>query len=177
MKTLLIALILSIPLWTLAQDGPKILISVDMEGLAGVVTGEQLGPSGFEYQRFREFMTNEALAAIEGAREAGAGEILVSDSHGNGQNLLIEKFPDDIKIIRSWPRRFHMMAGIDQSIDGVMLIGYHSSTSNKEGVRGTHFLKCQVDRRKDQWPKCFRGHLGCNGYRIFWSSGHFSYRG
>jgi len=41
-----------------------------MEGIAGVVTGEQLGPQGFEYQRFREFMTNEILAAIEGARAA-----------------------------------------------------------------------------------------------------------
>ena len=45
----------------------RVHISVDMEGIAGVVTGEQLGPPGFEYERFRLFMTNEALAAIEGA--------------------------------------------------------------------------------------------------------------
>jgi len=67
-----------------AADGPKIYISSDMEGVVGAVTGEQLGPSGFEYQRFREFMTAEVNAAIEGARSAGAGEILVADSHGNG---------------------------------------------------------------------------------------------
>ena len=93
------------------QSGPKIYISADMEGLAGVVTAEQLGPTGFEYQRFRRFMTEEVLAAIEGARAAGAGEILVSDSHGNGQNLLIEMFPDDIQVIRSWPRPLMMMEG------------------------------------------------------------------
>jgi len=97
------------------QSGPKIYISVDMEGLAGVVTAEQLGPTGFEYQRFRRFMTEETLAAIEGARAAGAGEILVSDSHGNGQNLLLEMFPDDIEIVRSWPRPLMMMEGIDES--------------------------------------------------------------
>jgi D-amino peptidase len=71
-----------------AQAKLKVHISVDMEGIAGVVGPEQLGPSGFEYQRAREFMTGELLAAIQGARDAGATEILVADSHGNGQNLL-----------------------------------------------------------------------------------------
>ena len=42
----------------------KVYISVDMEGVAGVVTTDQLGPGGFEYERFRHFMTNETLAAI-----------------------------------------------------------------------------------------------------------------
>jgi D-amino peptidase len=118
-----------------AQPSLKVYISADMEGVAGVVTNEQLGPSGFEYQRFREFMTNEVLAAIEGARAAGATEFLVSDSHGNGQNLLIEKFPEDVQIVRSWPRHLSMMAGIDESFDAALFIGYHSSTSNTEGVR------------------------------------------
>ena len=118
-----------------AQHAPKIYISVDMEGLAGVVTGDQLGPGGFEYERFRRFMTAEVLAAIEGAREAGAGEILVSDSHGNGENLLIEQFPDDVRVVRSWPRSLSMMTGIDETFDGVMFIGYHAGTTNPEGVR------------------------------------------
>ena len=67
----------------------KIYISADMEGIVGVVTNEQLGPQGFEYNRAREFMTAEVAAAIEAAFQAGATEIVVSDSHGNGQNLLI----------------------------------------------------------------------------------------
>jgi D-amino peptidase len=82
----------------------KVHISVDMEGIAGVVTGDQLGPSGFEYGRFREFMTKEALTAVTAAKEAGATEIVVADSHGNGENLLIEQFPPDVTIVRSWPR-------------------------------------------------------------------------
>ena len=117
------------------QSGPKIYISADMEGLTGVVSGEQLGPTGFEYQRFRRFMTEEVLAAIEGARVAGAGEILVSDSHGNGQNILIEMIPDDIQVVRSWPRPLMMMEGIDATFDGVIFIGYHAGTTNPDGVR------------------------------------------
>ena len=118
-----------------AQDGLKIYISADMEGVVGVVTGEQLGPGGFEYERFREFMTNEVNAAIDASRAAGATEFVISDSHGNGQNLLIEQFSDDVTVIRSWPRELAMMAGIDDSFDGVIFIGYHASTNNTRGVR------------------------------------------
>jgi D-amino peptidase len=117
------------------EEGLKVYISADMEGVVGAVTGEQLGPDGFEYQRFREFMTEEVLAAIEAAREAGATEILVSDSHGNGQNLLIDRFPADVQVVRSWPRPLMMMQGIDSTFDAAILIGYHAGTTNPEGVR------------------------------------------
>ncbi|MCC6328470.1 MAG: M55 family metallopeptidase [Acidobacteria bacterium] len=113
----------------------KIYISADMEGITGVVTGEQLTPQGFEYQRFREFMTQEVNAAIEAAFAAGATEIMVSDSHGNGQNLLIEKLPKNITLVRAWPRPLMMMQGIDETFAGAIFIGYHSSTTNPDGVR------------------------------------------
>lgn len=113
----------------------KIYISADMEGVVGVVTGEQLGPQGFEYQRFREFMTAEVNAAVEAAFEAGATEVVVSDSHGNGQNLLIEKLPKNILLVRAFPRPLMMMQGIDANFDGVIFLGYHSSTTNSQGVR------------------------------------------
>ena len=113
----------------------KVFISVDMEGIAGVVTDQQLGPTGFEYARFREFMTAEALAAIEGARQAGATDFVVADSHGNMQNLLIEKFPPDVQIVRASPRPLSMMQGIDSTFSAAIFIGYHSSTTNLAGVR------------------------------------------
>ena len=118
-----------------AQNRLKIYISADMEGITGVVTGEQLGPTGFEYARFREFMTQEVNAAREAARAAGATDIVVSDSHGNGQNLLLEKLPRDILLIRSWPRPLMMMQGIDETFAGVIFIGYHTATTNSQGVR------------------------------------------
>jgi D-amino peptidase len=118
-----------------AQRPLKVYISVDMEGIAGIVTADQLSPTGFEYARAREFMTGEALAAIAGARDAGATQIVVSDSHGNGENLLIDKFPPDVTIIRSWPRPLMMMQGIDSSFAAAVFIGYHASTTNTAGVR------------------------------------------
>ncbi len=133
--SLLMASALLNPSVASGQRGLKVYISADMEGVVGVVTDQQLGPSGFEYTRFREFMTQEVIAAIEGARDAGATEILVSDSHGNGQNLLIEKLPQDITLVRAWPRPLMMMQGIDETFDAAIFIGYHASTDNPNGIR------------------------------------------
>ncbi len=124
------------PTALIAQEArPKLYVSADMEGVAGVVTGEQLGPSGFEYERFRAFMTQEVLAVIRGARAAGVGEIVISDSHGNGQNLLLDQLPDDVTVVRSWPRPLMMMEGIDSTFMGAVLVGYHAGTTNPDGVR------------------------------------------
>ena len=130
-----LALILGVAINVNGQRPTKIYISADMEGVVGVVTNEQIGPQGFEYQRFREFMTQEVNAAIEAAFEAGATEVVVSDSHGNGQNLLLEKLPRNITLVRSWPRPLMMMQGIDETFAGAIFIGYHTGTTNPQGVR------------------------------------------
>ena len=127
-----------------AQENLKVYISADMEGVVGAVTGDQLGPDGFEYSRFRTFLTNEVNSAIEAAKEAGATQILVSDSHGNGENLLIENLPEDIQLVRSWPRPLGMMQGIDESFDAAIFIGYHSSTTNVAGVRAHTFSSANL---------------------------------
>ena len=149
------------------QGRLKVHVSVDMEGIAGVVTGEQLGPTGFEYGRFREFMTKEALAAVEAVKSAGATEVVVGDSHGNGQNLLIDQFPQDVKIIRSWPRRLGMMAGVDQNVDVAVFIGYHAGTNNPTGVRAHTFSSANLTRvalngtnvTEGSWNAAIAGHF------------------
>lgn len=131
----LLALAGIVPRTAAAQRPLKVYISVDMEGITGVVSSDQLGPASFEYQRAREWMTGDALAAIQGARDAGATEIVISDSHGNGQNLLIDQLPEDVTVIRSWPRPLMMMEGIDSTFAAAIFVGYHSGTSNVKGVR------------------------------------------
>jgi D-amino peptidase len=126
-----------------AQQPLRVFISADMEGVAGVVSAEQLGPSGFEYQRFREFMTAEVLAAIDGARAAGATEIVVADAHGNMQNLLIERLPADVRLVRGPGRPLGMMHGIDSTFHAAVFIGYHSATTNLEGVRAHTFASAR----------------------------------
>ena len=114
----------------------KIFISVDMEGITGVVQPAQLAPEGFEYQRAREWMTGEVNAAIAGIRAAGPAEIVVCDSHGNGQSVLIDKLPDDVRIVRGFPRPMEMMQGIDDSFAAAVFIGYHASEWTANAVRG-----------------------------------------
>jgi D-amino peptidase len=156
MKLLAIAAMLFAAATAVAANNPasaaaplanlKIYISVDMEGVAGVVTADQLLPGGFEYERFRHFMTDETLAAVRAAKQAGATQIVVSDSHGNGENLLVEAFPKDVRLVRSWPRHGAMMAGLDQSFAGAIFVGYHASTSNAKGVRAHTFSSAHLTR-------------------------------
>lgn len=146
-RLLSIVLALSANAWS-QDDGLKIFISADMEGVVGAVTAEQLRPGGFEYERFRGFMTAEVNTAIEAARGAGATEIVVADSHGNGQNLLIERLPDDVTVVRSWPREFRMMGGIDETFDGVIFLGYHAGTANMDGVRAHTFSSANITSLK-----------------------------
>ena len=134
----LLAALLLVPL-TLSAQAPrprKIFISVDMEGITGVVQPAQLGPEGFEYQRAREWMTAEVNAAIAGIRDAGPAEIVVCDSHGNGQSVLIDRLPEDVRIVRGFPRPMEMMQGIDESFAAAVFIGYHASEWTANAVRG-----------------------------------------
>jgi D-amino peptidase len=135
LRLLFLALCLLSPQAVRGQAGLKVYISVDMEGVVGVVTGDHLGPTGFEYQKAREWLTAEVNTAIRAAKEAGATEIVVSDSHGNGENILLDLLPSDVLLVRSWPRPLMMMQGIDESFDAVLFIGYHASTTNSTGVR------------------------------------------
>ncbi len=129
----------------------KIYISADIEGIAGVVSRDQLMPESFEYERARQWMTAEVNAAIEAAFVAGVSKVVVSDSHGNGQNLLIEKLPENVLLVRSWPRPLEMMQGIEEGVFvGAILLGYHASASYKTGglahtIHGGAFSEIRIN--------------------------------
>lgn len=71
----------------------KVYISVDIEGCAGITHWDEAEKSHADYPEFREQMTREAVAAIEGAMAAGARDIWVKDAHDSGRNLLAAKLP------------------------------------------------------------------------------------
>ena len=113
----------------------RLYISADIEGVAGVVSRDNLMPGRFEYEQARDWMTATVLAACETAHELGATEIVVSDSHGNGQNIRYERMPNYVRLVRSWPRPLGMMEGIDiGTYAGVFLLGYHAGASNPGGT-------------------------------------------
>lgn len=112
----------------------RVYISADMEGIPGVVNRDQLNPEGFEYQHAREWMTDSVNAVIRGASRAGATEFVVSDSHGNGQNLILTRLEGETSLVRSWPRPLGMMQGIEAgAFDCAFLVGYHAGVSNIPG--------------------------------------------
>lgn len=111
----------------------RVYISVDMEGVAGVVHRDQTGREGKDYEQARKLMTNEANAAIQGALEAGARDIVVNDSHGTMRNIDPELLRKEAKLISGSPKRLGMMEGIDSRFQAAIFIGYHTR-SGSEGI-------------------------------------------
>ena len=112
----------------------KILIAVDMEGITGVTNWEQVSPGQAEYARFRKLMTQDVNAAIRGAIDAGADDIIVADGHWNGSNLLIEELDPRARLNSGSPSPFSMMQGIDESVDGVFFVGYHARNGTPNAI-------------------------------------------
>ncbi|MDM9557972.1 MULTISPECIES: M55 family metallopeptidase [Bordetella] len=104
----------------------KILISTDIEGVAGVFHAEQVRAGNGEYERARAWMTGEANAAVQGAFAGGADEVLVNDSHGGFRNLLPDALDERARLVLGKPRYLGMMGGLEEHCDAVFLIGYHA---------------------------------------------------
>ena len=110
----------------------KIFISADIEGIAGVSHWEEASSKGQRYQESRQLMTDEVVAACQGALNAGAEEIFVKDAHGSGRNIITSMLPEKVKIIRGWSGHpFGMMQELDNTFNAVMMIGYHSNTASE----------------------------------------------
>jgi len=105
----------------------NLLISVDMEGISGVVKWDHVTSTHKEYDRFRKLMTAEANAAIEGALAGGASRVVVNDSHGGMSNMLIEELNSAAELISGSPKPFGMMQGIGPDVDAVFFVGYHAA--------------------------------------------------
>ena len=113
----------------------RVFISVDMEGISGVVNWEDVSRDGKDYPLFREIMTTETNAAIEGAVAAGAKEIVVRDSHGTARNIIPTKLDRRAKLLRDWSGGpMGMMEGIDASFDAVIFIGYHAKAGTADAT-------------------------------------------
>lgn len=139
-KTLMILLALVLSLGTFVsataqKKDMKVFISVDMEGVSGVIHWEDVSRTGKDYELFRKLMTLETNATIEGALEMGATYILVRDAHGSGRNILPDLLHSKADLIRDWSSGpLEMMEGIDETFDAVILIGYHARANTPNAV-------------------------------------------
>ncbi|MGI5839616.1 MAG: M55 family metallopeptidase [bacterium] len=112
----------------------KIFISADIEGIWGVVSRGHTSPDGKDYSRARKLMTQEVNWAVEETFKAGAERVIVNDSHGTMDNILIEELNPKAELISGAPKPLSMMEGIDETFDGALLIGYHPRAGTQTGI-------------------------------------------
>jgi D-amino peptidase len=113
----------------------KVFISADMEGTTGVTAWDDVNPEKPSYQRFRKFLTRDVNAAIEGAIEAGATEVVVNEAHDGMRNILIEELNTKARMITGFEgKKLCMMEGIDETFDAVFLVAYHAKAGTDAGI-------------------------------------------
>jgi D-amino peptidase len=111
-----------------------VVISVDMEGMAGVVHLHQVMRGMPEYERSCRLMTAETNAAIAGARRAGATRFVVNDSHGDMRNFLLDELDDGVEVISGADKPFSMGAGLDPTFEVAFFVGYHASVGSGRAI-------------------------------------------
>jgi D-amino peptidase len=130
---LLVAALLAFAADASAQ-AKKVYISVDMEGISGVVGDDQTSAGQPEYARSRKLMAEDANAAIRGAFDGGATEVVVNDSHGSQRNLLPEDLDPRARLISHSFKRHGMVEGLDETFDAVIFVGYHAKADSPRGL-------------------------------------------
>ena len=117
------------------SDKPRrVFISIDMEGISGIVDGSQTGGDTGEYQTGRRLMVGDLNAAVEGALAAGVEEVVVSDAHGGMRNLQPEEVHEAAYLIRGSPKPWSMMEGIGKDYEAALYVGYHAMKGTQNGV-------------------------------------------
>jgi D-amino peptidase len=112
----------------------KILIAADMEGVTGVTNWNQVDPHHSEYPRFRRLMTSDVNAAVRGVCATGEKDILVTDGHDLGTNILLEDLDPCAHLISGDYSPLAMVQGIDQGIDGLIFVGYHARAGSQNAI-------------------------------------------
>ncbi len=112
----------------------RVFISSDIEGTAGITDWEQVRSPGAEYEIGRELLTREVNAAIDGAVEAGAGHVLVNDSHRTMYNLRPGALHHGASYLSGRHKPLYMMEGLDASFDAVFMVAYHGAISAERAI-------------------------------------------
>jgi D-amino peptidase len=128
-----------------------VFVSVDMEGVAGVATFDQIIRGGSGYPRAQELMTEEANAAIRGAFAGGATEVLVNDSHGTMDNLLHDRLDPRARLVFGAPRPSCMVQGVTADDAVAVFVGYHAA-AGAEGVLAHTFSSNFTEVRVNGQP-------------------------
>ncbi|MEG3135857.1 M55 family metallopeptidase [Rouxiella sp. T17] len=128
----------------------KIFISADIEGIAGVMRPEQCSPGNAEYESARGLMEQEVNAAIAGAFDGGASDVVVADSHAMMKNLRAANIDPRARLMQGKPRALSMLEGLQhQQYDGMLFVGFHAAAGEMgvlaHTINGSAFYRMKIN--------------------------------
>jgi D-amino peptidase len=129
----------------------KIYIMTDMEGISGIREPIQCSHDNPEWQTARRLLVGDVNAAIAGAFDGGADEVLVSDGHGGGPNFLLEEMDPRATYERPNGARDYL-PGLDETCAGVFQIGAHAMAGTLGGFldhtqSSVHWFEYRINDR------------------------------
>jgi D-amino peptidase len=125
----------------------KVYILVDAEGITGVVDHElQVTPGSVRYGEMRGLFMSDLNAAIEGAVQADAEQVVVYDMHYYGHNVLLQELHPAARVVMGKPPKIDPPAGIDESFHALVMIGYHSMSGTGRLLNHTYTLDMKALR-------------------------------
>jgi D-amino peptidase len=138
----------------------RVFVTVDIEGIAGVVHSEEGARGNPEYERARRLMTAEANAVVAGIFDADPqAQVTVADVHGPYRNMIPEDLDERATFSRGKPKLFGMVDGIDRGYDLAMFVGVHGRAGAGMAVLSHTFTGTILDVAVNGKPM---GELGLN---------------
>jgi D-amino peptidase len=146
----------------------RVLISVDMEGITGVTGPQDVTPDTPGWGRFRPIMTRDTNAAIAGAFDGGADDVLVTEAHNSHRNVLLEQLDERARLLTGRHKQYAMVEGIDRGIDVVFFVGYHGPAGSR-GVLSHTFFASVLTRLSVNGEACSEARVNaliCGAYGV-----------
>lgn len=112
----------------------RIFMISDMEGLSCVSYKAQTKPGTDAYYKAQKYLMSDLNAAIKGAHDAGADEIVIYDLHESGKNILLEEIPEYVSVIVGKPPKTIGVCGMCDKFNALFLVGNHSKTYTPNAV-------------------------------------------
>lgn len=141
----------------------RIFISVDMEGISGVEKVEEIFRGMPAYQTFRQIMAGDVNAAVQGAIEGGATDVVVADSHGYMCNIRPKDVHRRATLKSGMKRSLCQFKGFSVRFDGAFFVGYHSKAGTQDGILSHTWIPAFQDVRVNGLSV---GEYGLNGFLV-----------
>jgi len=120
----------------------RVYVSVDMEGIHGIVHSIHTQPGERGYELGSRWMHEDVNVVVESAFAAGASEVFINDSHWDMKNLNPDSLDPRCTLLSGWHKPYSMGTAI-KGHEVALFVGYHAKVGTARGIL-SHTYRAKV---------------------------------